>query len=82
MEGASKIGTSFEIILPLNIAIKVYVITGIENSVDQMDHATLVRFYQIFPIQQFKVIVSFSFSTINVKIPGFQLISIFRSSWL
>ena len=42
MEGASKIGTSFEIILPLNIAIKVYVITGIENSVDQMDHATLV----------------------------------------
>ena len=32
---------------------------GIENSVDQMDHAfyTLVRSFQIFPIQQFKAIV-------------------------
>ena len=37
-----KIGTSFDIILPSNVALKVYVIIGIENIVDQMDHATLV----------------------------------------
>ena len=58
------------------------IITGIENSMDQMDHATLVRSYQIFPIQQLKVIILFSFSTFNVKIPAFHLINILRSSCL